>query len=156
MELVEVARRVNDGQVVTAVEALADQLGDLHGVPVLVLGLTYREGVKELAYSRALPLIDRLASAGARVSAWDPMLSAEEIERCKAAPWAWGAQSDVRAIVIQTADPVFRDLDPAWFRHLEVVLDGRNSLRDLEFPERVRMLGVGVPPRGGTRPATAG
>ena len=38
-------------------------------VPVLVLGLTYREGVKELAYSRALPLIERLASEGARVSA---------------------------------------------------------------------------------------
>ena len=32
---------------------------------VLVLGLTYRDGVKELAYSRALPLIERLAFHGA-------------------------------------------------------------------------------------------
>ena len=156
MELVDAARRVNDGQVGIAVQTLSNELGGLRDVSVLVLGLTYREGVHELAYSRALPLIDLLASAGALVSAWDPLLSVEEIEHCEAALWAWGTESDARAIVIQTADPVFRDLDPCWFRHLEVVLDGRNSLRDLEFPERVRVLGIGVPPRGGTRPATAG
>jgi UDP-N-acetyl-D-mannosaminuronic acid dehydrogenase len=123
---------------------------------VLVLGLTYREGVKELAYSRALALIDGLASEGARVSAWDPMLSAEEVERWAAAPWTWGAQSDARAIVVQTADPVFRAVDPAWFPDLDVLFDGRNSLRDVAYPARVRVLGVGVPPRGRTRPAVAG
>ena len=143
MELVRLARRTNDSQVGIAVEALVNRLGDLRDVPVLVLGLTYREGVHELAYSRALPLIDLLASAGAHVSAWDPLLTVEEIERCEAAPWTWGTQSDARAIVIQTADPVFRELDPGWFTRLEVVLDGRNSLRDLEFPERVRVLESG-------------
>ncbi len=52
-----------------AVDALTRQLGSLDGVPVLVLGLTYREGVKELAYSRALPLMRLLAAedAGVRV-----------------------------------------------------------------------------------------
>ena len=156
MELVELARRVNDGQVDVAVGALRSALGALRDVPVLVLGLTYREGVKELAYSRALPLIDRLAADGARVSAWDPLLSAEEIERCEATPWTWGSASEARVIVVQTADPVFRDLDPPWFAHLEVLLDGRNSLRELSLPESVLVLGVGVPPRGGTKPAVAG
>lgn len=55
---------------------------------VLVLGLTYREGVKERAYSHALPLFDRLASERARVVAWKPLLSAGEVERGGAAPWA--------------------------------------------------------------------
>ena len=59
---------------------LRDELGGLRDVPVLVLGLTYREGVKELAYSRAIPLLERLAEEGARVEAWDPLLSAAEIE----------------------------------------------------------------------------
>ncbi len=156
MELVELARRVNDGQVDLAVEALEAALGPLRDVPVLVLGLTYREGVKELAYSRALPLIGRLASRGARVAAWDPLLTAGEVERCGTTPWAWGTASDARAIVVQTADPVFRDLDPAWFPDLEVLLDGRNSLRDLALPASVLVLGVGVPPRRGTPPAAAG
>ncbi len=151
MELVEVSRRVNDGQVGVAIRTLRKALGSLEGVPVLVLGLTYREGVKELAYSRALPLIERLTFHGARVSAWDPLLSAEEVECCVAAPWAWGTPSDARAIVVQTADPAFRDLDPAWFPHLAVLLDGRNGMRDLAFPERVLVLGMGIPPRGGLR-----
>ena len=151
MELVEVARRVNDGQVEVAIETLEAELGSLADAPVLVLGLTYREGVKELAYSRALPLIDGLARLGARVTAWDPLLSADEVRGCGAVPWTWGTPSDARSIVVQTADPAFRALDPAWFADLEAVFDGRNGLRDVEYPEGVRVFGVGVSPRGRAR-----
>ena len=79
LELVELSRRTNDGQVGVAIRAIQQELGGLEGVPVLVLGLTYRHGVHELAYSRALPLIERLAHQGAVVSAYDPLLTAEEI-----------------------------------------------------------------------------
>jgi hypothetical protein len=51
--------------------------------------------------------------------------------------------------VTQTADPRFHDLDPAWFPELEVLLDGRNSLRDLALPEHVTYLGIGTPARLG-------
>ena len=61
--------------------------------------------------------------------------------------------SDARAIVTQTADPAFRRLDAGWFPDLEVILDGRNSLRDVPFPAGVRVLGVGVPPRAGAATA---
>ena len=152
MELVALARRVNDSQVGVGVEMLRAELGSLDGVPVLVLGLTYREGVKELAYSRALPLIEDLAVAGARVSAWDPLLSPDDVRRCGAEPWTWETPSDARAIVLQTADAAFRALDAAWFPALEVVLDGRNGLGDAAWPAGVRVLGIGVPPRSGTRP----
>ena len=43
----------------------------------------------------------------------------------------------------QTADPAWATLDPAWFRGLELVLDGRNSLRDLALPEGVGYQGIG-------------
>ena len=69
-----------------AIKTIQKALGGLEGVPVLVLGLTYRDGVKELAYSRALPLIERLAFHGAHVSAYDPLLTADEMERCGATP----------------------------------------------------------------------
>jgi nucleotide sugar dehydrogenase len=149
MALVDMARRVNDGQVSAAVASLEQALGGLAGVPVLVLGLTYREGVRELAYSRALPLIRHLSERGAQVAGYDPLLTPNEVEACGAAPWAWGTCGDARAIVLQTGDPAFRGLDPAWFADLEVVLDGRNALLDLPWPARVRVLGIGVPPRGG-------
>ena len=65
LSLVARAREVNDGQVDVAIEAIRDpSSGSLDGVGVLVLGLTYRHGVKELAYSRALPLIDGPARGG--------------------------------------------------------------------------------------------
>ena len=149
MALVDLARRVNDGQVDVAVESLQAAAGSLRDAPVLVLGLTYREGVHELAYSRAIPLIERLAAAGARVSAWDPLLSPDEITQCGAEPWTWGSTSPVRAIVLQTADRAFRGLDPAWFPEVAVVLDGRNALGDIGWPAGVILLGIGVPRRGG-------
>ena len=149
MELVELSRRVNDGQVGLAIKQIQKALGGLDGVPVLVLGLTYREGVREMAYSRAVPLIERLAFHGARVSGYDPLLTAEEIERCCASPYRWGEGGPFRAIVTQTADPLFRTLDFAAFPDLAIVFDGRNSLRDVAVPAGVEYHGVGVPRRGG-------
>ncbi len=155
MELVRASRQINDAAVDDVVRALAAELGGLGDASVLVLGLTYREGVKELAYSRALALIDRLTGEGARVSGWDPLLSADEIDRCGAIPWAWGTPSDARAIVTQTADEAFARLDPRWVPDLEVVVDGRNSLRDVTYPEGITVLGIGVPPRGSRRASSS-
>lgn len=153
LELVALARRINDGQVGLAIRTLQRALGGLDGVPVLVLGLTYREGVKELAYSRALPLVERLAFHGAQVWAYDPLLDDEEVARCGARPYHWGTPSEVRAIVTQTADPRWRQLDFAAFPRLEILLDGRNSLRDLPLPAGVAYRGIGVP-ASARRPTT--
>ena len=144
LSIVARARAVNDGQVDIAVAAVDYATGELSGAAVLVLGLTYRHGVKELAYSRATPLIEALRARGARVLAYDPLLSDDEITGAGAEPWSWGSPSpDVRAIVTQTGDPAWLDLDPAWFPGLRVVYDGRNSLSPL-----VERLGPGVAYRG--------
>jgi nucleotide sugar dehydrogenase len=150
MTLVDASRQANDGQVDRAIATLEGALGGLDGVEVLVLGLTYRDGVKELAYSRAIPLIEGLRDGGARVLAFDPLLDDDEIVQVGAVPWSWGsAAPSVRAIVTQTADPVWSSLDPAWFPELRVVLDGRNSLRELALPAGVACYGIGVPGRSG-------
>jgi nucleotide sugar dehydrogenase len=147
--LVALAREVNDGQVDRAIAVLDEALGGLLHREILVLGLTYRHGVHELAYSRALPLIERLMAAGARILANDPLLSDDEVTRTGATPWRWGsAAPGVQAIVTQTADPAWATLDPTWFPKLALLLDGRNSLRDLALPEGVAYRGVGVPGRG--------
>ena len=156
LELVELSRRTNDGQVGVAVRAIEKEIGGLEGVPVLVLGLTYRHGVHELAYSRALPLIERLSHQGAVVSAYDPLLTPDETARCCATPWRWGEPGPFRAIITQTADPQFLRLDPGWFPDLEVVFDGRDSLRELSLPPTVTYRGIGLPPRPRSVPAAGG
>jgi nucleotide sugar dehydrogenase len=155
LELVELSRRTNDAQIGVAIRAIQQELGGLEGVPILVLGLTYRHGVKEMAYSRALPLIERLSHQGAVVSAHDPLLGPDETARCCATPYEWGTAGPFRAIVTQTADPLFSTLDLALFPDLELVFDGRDSLRELVLPERVAYRGIGVParPRAVAEPA---
>lgn len=150
LSLVAASRRVNDGQVELAIEAIERETGSLAGVPVLVLGLTYRDGVKELAYSRAVPLIAALADRGARILAFDPLLDAEETRALGAEPWAWGSPANVRAIVTQTGDPRWRALEWGWFPDLVIVYDGRNSLTEVTPPAGASIVGVGVPSRGGT------
>ena len=143
LEVVAAARRTNDGQVEVAVDAIEETLGGLRGRPVLVLGLTYREGVHELAYSRALPLIEALSARGAQVEAYDPLLSTEETAR-HAIPYAWGESGAFKAIVTQTADPLWRSIDFGLFPELEALLDGRNSLRTVDLPAAVQYVGIGI------------
>jgi len=144
LEVVEASRRVNDAQVERAVQAVGAVLGGLAATPVLVLGLTYREGVKEMAYSVAKRLLPALAAAGAEVWAFDPLLSDGEVLALGARPWSWGAAAPFRALISQTADRQFLALDPAWFPELQVVFDGRNSLRSVALPDGVAYVGVGV------------
>ena len=158
LSIVARAREVNEGQVELAVAELERVLGDLAGRGVLVLGLTYRHGVKELAYSRAIPLIAALRRRGARVLAHDPLLSDEEIERSDATPWTWATPAPgVAAIVTQTGDPTWAGLDPAWFPDLRVVYDGRNSLASVaaRLGPEVAYRGVGVPERRVTADSVA-
>jgi nucleotide sugar dehydrogenase len=137
LRLVTSARHVNDQQVASAVDAIEAQLASgLAGTQVLVLGLTYRENVHELAYSLALPLIDLLQARGADVAACDPLLGPEEVRSSGARPYVWGSRSDAGVIITQTADPLWADLDLDWFPRLSVIFDGRNSL-----PERFRTAG---------------
>jgi nucleotide sugar dehydrogenase len=142
--IVALARAVNDGQVDHVIDGLERDLGGLRDADVLVLGLTYRHGVKELAYSRALPLISRLTDAGARVLAYDPLLDAAEIAGLGATPWSWGETAPaVRAIVTQTGDPRWADLDARWFPGLEWLVDGRNTLREHAGFDRIGYRGFG-------------
>jgi nucleotide sugar dehydrogenase len=145
LQLVALARRVNDGQVDVAMGMLTDSLASLEGATILVLGLTYREGVKELANSSAVRLLERLVTRGARPLAYDPLLGPREIARLGAEPWTWSRpEPDVVAIVTQTADRSWNSMDPAWFPGLKVLIDGRNSLRGLPLPDGVSYRGFGV------------
>ena len=104
---------------------------------MLVLGLTYREGVKELAYTRALPLIERLRFHGAQVCGLRPAALRGRDQRLGVRRgMGLGLPVTARAVVLQTADPRFRDLDLAWLAR---------PRRDLRRPAMLR----GMPARRG-------
>ncbi len=78
-QLTKIAREVNDSMA----EYIAKKALEIAGKngKILVIGLTYREGVKETAYTRSKALINELKKVGATVSAIDPLLSPEEIKK---------------------------------------------------------------------------
>jgi len=67
------SRRV--GHVLSRLKSMQPELGD---VPITVFGLTYKAGTSTLRRSASLMLINELAAAGARVSAYDPLAQFDE------------------------------------------------------------------------------
>ena len=115
------ARAVNDAQHERAAALLSAALDGLAGRRVLLLGLTYRPGVKELAHSPALALALALRRAGALVLGHDPLLTESEIAALGPTPAPLTSPAD--ALVLHTADPAYADVDPAAVPGLRVLLD---------------------------------
>lgn len=93
---------------------------------VLVLGLSYRGGVKEFAFSGTFPLVNELRRLGAQVSVSDPLYSDEELSRFGFDPSSPDGSFD--AVILHTDHPEYRDLKPESFTDLSVMVDGRSFL----------------------------
>ena len=142
------ARAVNEAMPAYAVELLAQELGDrgLDGVRVLILGVTYRGGVKETAFSGAFGLADALRARGAVPVVSDPLYDDDELRALGLEPYDG---EDVRAAVLQADHPEFAGLSPADVPGIELLLDGRGVLEPeawLAAGVRVRAIGGGDPP----------
>jgi nucleotide sugar dehydrogenase len=144
MQLPPLSRSVNDGMAAYAVGQLAEAIGPLDGVPVLVLGLAYRGDVREDFFSSALLLREALVAAGATVHGHDPYYDDEHLLQRGFVPYHLDAPVPVRGAILQAAHAAYRDLDPATIPGLEVLLDGRNVLdRARVEAAGVRYVGVG-------------
>lgn len=129
--LVRDSRRVNDHMAEVAVQLLDHMVGGLRGRPILVLGASYREDVKELAFSTVFPVVALLRRAGARVMVHDPLFEPGELRVRLDAVVVDLDSVDARSaegIFVQAWHTNFRDLDWAGFGRLRGVLDGRGTL----------------------------
>lgn len=147
------ARDVNDAMPLQAIDMLEASLGSLAGKRVLLLGVSFRAGVKEAAHSPTLTLARGLEQRGATVLAHDTAFSTAELGELGLSAAPLEPPPDVDAIVVQTADPAYRSLPFDRFRGLKIVLDGRWAL-DPATVERagITYLAIG---RGVLRPAAA-
>lgn len=142
--LPRVAREVNDAMPAYAVGMLAKALGSLEGRTILILGVAYRGGVKETAFSGAAALRDELRARGARPVASDPMYSSDELRAAGYEPWR--ADERVDGAIVQTDHEQYRALDVAQLGGAEVVVDGRGVLDgDALAAAGVRVLRIGRP-----------
>ncbi len=135
------AREVNDAMPAYAVQLL----GDVAGQTVLVLGVAYRGGVKEDAFSGARALGRELERAGARAVFADPLYTADELRALGYAPHDDGTPVD--AAILQADHEVYRALSAADLPGATRVVDGRDVLDPERFPG-VEVLRIGRPTAG--------
>ncbi len=141
LSLVRDGRTTNDAMAKVGVHELERLLGGLRWRRILVLGASYRENVKELAFSTAFPVVDMLHKAGAEVLLADPHFADGELQAFEAEvvdDLDRVASNGVDAIVVQAWHQEFRDLDWGRFTGLKVVLDGRGAVN----PGAVRQAGA--------------
>ena len=141
MEIPRTARQVNDGMAAWALDKLSRSLAGLRGKRVLILGLSYRENVKEPIFSGALRLITQLRDAGAVPLVNDPLFGDDEIARYDATPVPLDNLPPADAIILQAYHDDYRSIDWPSLAHkgYKVVLDGRNSLD----PGEIKGAGLG-------------
>ncbi len=100
--------------------------GSLEGHNVLVLGLAYRGGVKEPAFSGTYSLVQSLEAMGAHVGVEDPYFTPEELESEGFEPASVGPGWD--AVVLHTDHAEYAQLLPTDLPDASVIVDGRAYL----------------------------
>ncbi|UCH37774.1 MAG: nucleotide sugar dehydrogenase, partial [Candidatus Bathyarchaeota archaeon] len=118
LTLVKNARKINDWTPHHVVELIKNGLEDckkrLKNSKIAILGITYRDNVKETRKSPALTVIELLTREGAKVRVYDPFYSAQEIEQIG----FYGTESVERAV--SDVDGILVAVGHQQFKHLEL------------------------------------
>lgn len=124
------SREVNDRMPAYCIDQLASLAGDLRGQKVAVLGLAYRGGVKETAFSGCWPLVAELQARGAVPVVEDPLYTDDELRAFGLVPHHLGEPVD--AAVVQADHDEYRTLTPSDLPGVHAVVDGRAIVNDFE------------------------
>ena len=122
--VVRAAREANLAMPAYVAGRVGALLNGLAGRTVCILGVAYRGGVKETAFSGAFSLRDELSTAGATVVAHDPMFSDSELEALGFTPLNDGVAVD--AAIVQADHAEYHDLEAGLRSRLGLIIDGRD------------------------------
>ncbi len=121
--IVRTAREANMTMPEYTIGLAEGALGDLAGKTVAVLGASYRGRVKETAFSGVFPTVEGLTARGATALVHDPMFTDDELRAHGLEPYHLGEHTD--AVIVQADHPEYREVGPAEFPGVRVLVDGR-------------------------------
>ncbi|MGO4257758.1 nucleotide sugar dehydrogenase [Marmoricola sp. RAF53] len=130
--VVSAARAANQSMPAYAVDLLEDIAGPVRGKKVVVLGASYRPGVKETAFSGVFPLIEELTARGATGVVHDPWYGDAELAALGLEPHHLGEPAD--AVILHTDHPEYAATGKQDFPGATGVVDGRGVLDPTNFP----------------------
>lgn len=126
--LVPLSRTVNDRMVNYAVHLIEEIIPELKDKNILILGLSFRENVKEPTRSTTLLLIDVLKDKGANIYVDDPLFSELEISSFGVKAFKEEDKSAIDVIIIQAFHDEYKQFNFSDFHNCRLILDGRNVL----------------------------
>ncbi len=150
-ELLKAAINVNQRQRLIALEKLQNELKILKGKTIGLLGLTFKPDTDDMRDAPALDLIEQLNRLGARVKAYDPIVSqsglSHGLSNVIIETNAEMLADNCDALVLVTDWKEFLKLDfnkIAGLMNNLLVIDGRNFLdRDAVEAAGIRYIGMG-------------
>ncbi|MEX1264158.1 MAG: UDP-glucose/GDP-mannose dehydrogenase family protein [Actinomycetota bacterium] len=128
------ASRVNDEALEAVAHKVEEAIWNLEGKTVAIFGLAFKAGTDDVRGAPAIALASRLMAEGARVVAYDPMVSeatGEDEEPIELVSDPYTAATGAACIVVCTEWPEFRELDLARLKGVMTqpsIVDGRNLL----------------------------
>jgi nucleotide sugar dehydrogenase len=125
--IVQAARDANSNMPNYAVNLLEKYHGSLAGESVVVLGASYRGGVKETAFSGVFSIVEELIKKGAVPLVNDPLFTHEELIALKLVPYDFGMLAD--AAIIQANHVEYYSIKSHDLPGVRTVLDGRKFLK---------------------------
>ena len=124
-QIVTAARLRNLDMPRRAVRQIKEEYGNLVGLKIGILGITYRAGVKEAAFSGALDLMRYLQQENVNVFGLDPFYEENEIINFGFTGVADLSQLD--GVILHTDHPEFLTIDFKMFSNIKFLYDGRRS-----------------------------
>ncbi|MBN2881006.1 nucleotide sugar dehydrogenase [Candidatus Woesearchaeota archaeon] len=141
--IAEEARKINNSMPKFSIKKL-NSFEELKNKKVLILGLGYREDIKETFLSPTLDLIKELKQFDSTVYIDDYLFSSEEISKYGAVKYdIFSQDEDFDAVIISTYHSKYSNFDFTKLK-TKIILDGRNKLdKKLIESSGIKYLGIG-------------
>ncbi|MBI2530515.1 MAG: nucleotide sugar dehydrogenase [Candidatus Diapherotrites archaeon] len=145
LKIPKIARDINDSMSGYALSKLKSAIGALKNKKVLLLGLAYREDVKETAFATSLLLIEQLRRAGAKVYVNDPYYTNGEIAKFNAIPASLDKLPEIDAAILVSFHRQYKKLNLKALKNAGTLafIDGRNAF-DSAKVEKAGMKYIGM------------
>ena len=150
-ELLESVENVNKTQPLKAVQFCKEQLGNLEGKNVAILGLAFKPDTDDMREARVIPIVDQLLKEGANITAYDPVAIpvAKTIfnNKIKYANSALECIKNADTCIITTEWEEFKKLKPEDFiKNMKqpILIDGRRIYNPEIFKNKLKFTAVGL------------
>lgn len=149
--ILQAVQRVNENQAKHAVEKAKENLKDLKGKRIAVLGLAFKPNTDDMREARSIPVINQLLKEGANIIVYDPaaIRNAKSIfgNKIEYASSVIECLKDADCCILVTEWEEFRKLKPEDFMQnmrQPILIDGRRIYIPREFHQRVKFDAIGI------------